>query len=193
VNTLCAIKKKAPPEGGAFCYAAPRTANISSGSRGLAQSGVSNSPVRLATRRVQNCDKFAMTVVMFGAVAYRLGFRDVFSEREMTKGRSVNIMAGNLAKDFRGRKSYRTADMRKSSMGGYESQSATVLPKYTEHANVDFVFEILVSQIFWNWSFFPHCTDIEFLTGAKRQLAFRGKRCDPSENGFIGCLLSSIV
>src|SRR5690606_37036614 len=58
----------------------------------------------------------------------------------------------------------------------------------TEHADVDPILEILLTQILRNRSFLANCTDVELLAGAERQLALRGKGGNATQHRLIGCL-----
>src|SRR5581483_4341295 len=98
---------------------------------------------------------------------------DVFSEGQMADGSAINVVTGDLAQHLIVWKGHLATDMGESAMRGDEGQPLAILAQHAQHADVDPVLEVLLTQIFGNRPILADRADIEFLAGAEGQLALR--------------------
>lgn len=95
-------------------------------------------------------------------------------------------MTDNLLQNDVGRKRDRAANVGESTMGGHELEAVPPVNAHdAEDADVGAVFEVLLTQIVRDVASFPNRADVEFLTTAGRELAFRGERGNAPEHCFL--------
>jgi hypothetical protein len=104
----------------------------------------------------------------------------------MADDRALDVVAGNLLKHRAGGERHRTADVRQTAMGRSKGERAVAeISEHAEHPDVHPVFEILLPEVFGDGAAFLHGSEGELLPRSAGELALRGERSDPAQDGLL--------